>query len=77
MRLRAYKKIQDPLDAADGLVMITSYRAMSGADDTMEFDAEPKTLTDIWADIPTQDLVYGLPPLVTEVPGWGDLRGEE
>jgi hypothetical protein len=43
-------------------------------DDTMEFEAEPKTLLDIWADIPTRDLVYGLSPLVTEVLGWEDLH---
>lgn len=79
VRLAAYKNIQDPLDAADWLAMISSYRPMSneGEDVNMDFDAEPKTLADVWANIPTQELVYGLPPLVTEVAGWGDLRGEE
>jgi hypothetical protein len=56
---------------------VADVESMLNVDTTMtrtDFDAEPKTLTDIWADIPTQDLVYGLPPLITEVPGWEDLH---
>lgn len=61
-----------------GKTMNAAHSLAMDTDGTNDFDCEPVTLVDVWADIPTGELVYDfLRPMVTEVPLFGDLRGEE